>query len=92
VSEHFDGIPAFSCPVREYRDNCSFGPVAERLIDLVTDCKFGHRESFRPQALRPVRSKYGFFAIGKIGHVRVSDAGPAGTPARECAGRRAMFN
>jgi hypothetical protein len=65
VAEHFDGIPALSRPIRENRDYCSFGVVAERLIDLVTDYKFGHGGSFRPQALRPVRFKYGFFAIGK---------------------------
>jgi hypothetical protein len=40
VAEHFNGIPALAGAVAEYRNHCSFGVVAERLIDLVTDCKF----------------------------------------------------
>jgi hypothetical protein len=77
VAEHFDGIPTISPAIRKDRDYCSFGVIAERLIDLVTDYEFGHGESFRLQALRPVRSKCGFFAIGKAGTVKMSDEGHA---------------
>jgi hypothetical protein len=49
VAEYFDGIPAISHPIRQNRDYYSFGVVAERLIDLVTDCEFGsHGESSNP--------------------------------------------
>src|ERR1700676_428720 len=75
VAEHFNGISALAGLVPEYRNDRSFGVVAERLIDLVANCKFrGHGESFRIQALRAARPKYGFVAIGKTGkaglHIR----------------------
>jgi hypothetical protein len=66
VTEHFNRVPGLTCSIRENRDYSSFGVVAERLIDLVTNCKFGiHGESFRTQALPRLRLKYGFFAIDK---------------------------
>jgi hypothetical protein len=58
VAEHFNCVPLLTGLIRKYRDDRSFGAVAERLIDLVTDCEFGcHGESFRTQALRAVRPK-----------------------------------
>jgi hypothetical protein len=66
VNEHFNGVPGLTFSISENRDYGSFGVVAERLIDLVTNCKFGsHGESFRAQALPLLRPKYGFFAIDK---------------------------
>jgi hypothetical protein len=48
VTEHFNDIPGLTCLIGENRDYYSFGVIAERLIDLVTNCKFGsHGESFR---------------------------------------------
>lgn len=40
VAEHFDRITAFTGRVLKYGDDRSLGVVAERLIDLVTNCKF----------------------------------------------------
>jgi hypothetical protein len=65
VAEHLDSVTALARTIRDYRDDRAFGVIAERLIDLVANCKFGgHGESFRTQALRAVRPKWGFFAIG----------------------------
>jgi hypothetical protein len=58
VTEHFNGVSGLPCTIRKSRDYGSFGVIAERLIDLVTDCKFGsHGESFSTRALRQVRLK-----------------------------------
>jgi len=59
VAEHFNGITALAGAVGKYRNHRAFGVIVERLIDLVTNCKFlGHGgESFRTQALRAVRLK-----------------------------------
>jgi hypothetical protein len=58
VAEHFNRIAMHTGAVSEYRNDRSFRVVAERLIDLVTDCEFGsHGESSNPQALRRVRPK-----------------------------------
>jgi hypothetical protein len=58
VTEHFNGVSGLPCTIRKNRDYGSFGVIAERLIDLVTNRKFGiHGESFRIQALRQVRLK-----------------------------------
>jgi hypothetical protein len=40
VAEHFHGITVLTGQVGKYSDDCSFGVVAERVIDLVTYCKF----------------------------------------------------
>jgi len=49
VAEHFDRVPQSTGPIREYRNDRSRGVVAERLMDLVTDCEFGsHGESSTP--------------------------------------------
>jgi hypothetical protein len=70
VAEHFNRISALSGLILEYSDDGSFGVVAEGLIDLVTNCKFGsHDESSDPQGLRRVRPKYGLFAIRKTGQI-----------------------
>jgi hypothetical protein len=66
VSKHFNRIPAITVLIRKYRDDGSFGVVAKRLIDLITNCEFGiHGESSHTQALRLIRFKCGFFAIEK---------------------------
>jgi hypothetical protein len=74
VAEQFDGISAIARPVRENRHDRSFRVVAERLVDLVTDCEFGSHGGFlRTQALRLMRLKCGFSGIGKtsiIGPIR----------------------
>jgi hypothetical protein len=40
MTKHFDRITMLTSAVGKYRDDHSFGVVAERLIDLVTNCKF----------------------------------------------------
>jgi hypothetical protein len=58
MTEHFNGVSGLPCTIRKSRDYGSFGVMAERLIALVTNCKFGsHDESFRTQALRQARLK-----------------------------------
>jgi hypothetical protein len=45
MTRQFDRISAITRPVRKNRDDRSIGVVAERLIDFVTDCKFGGHDS-----------------------------------------------
>jgi hypothetical protein len=53
VAEHFHRITALTGQVSKYSDHRSFGVVAERLVDLVTNYKFcSHRESSNPSAAR----------------------------------------
>jgi hypothetical protein len=40
VAEHFNRITVVTGQVRKNCDDRSFGVVAERLIDLITNCKF----------------------------------------------------
>jgi hypothetical protein len=40
VAENFNRITMLTGQVRKYSDDRSFGVVAERLIDLVSNCKF----------------------------------------------------
>jgi hypothetical protein len=40
VAKHFNRITLLTCLILEYRNDRSFGLVAERLIDLVTDSKY----------------------------------------------------
>lgn len=66
MAEYFNRIAALASKVRKYRNDRAFCVIAERLIDFVTNCEFGSHgpESFDLQALRAVRFKCGFFAIG----------------------------
>ena len=72
LAQHFHRITALTGQFRKYSDDRSFGVVAERLIDLVTDCKFKSHGEPNPSAhaLRRVRHQYGFFAIGKVNDPR----------------------
>jgi hypothetical protein len=40
VAEHLDSVTALARSIRHYRDDRAFGVIAERLIDLVANCKF----------------------------------------------------
>jgi hypothetical protein len=70
VTGHFNRITVLAGTVGEYRDDRTFGVIAERLVDLVADREFGgHRESSNLQALPLVRLKCGGFVIDKTGYV-----------------------
>jgi hypothetical protein len=69
VTEHLDRVTPLTRFVGEDRDHGSLDVIAVILVDLVTDFKLRsrsgiHGESFRIQALRPVRLNYGISVFG----------------------------